>query len=103
MVLLFPLLASDRYLFVIVTVYFIEEGQRGKEARLLQQFSNVTLVTPASTGPASSNPLDSLYSINFFMVMMEGGGGRRGWISNRDICIYLKCRYLYLQIEISVF
>ena len=56
-------------------MYFIEEGQRGLLSpflefwtlELLQHYSNMTLVTPVTIGPASSE--DLLYSIYFYSVM----------------------------------
>ena len=65
-----------------IIVHFIEKGQRGllppslefRPLELIQHFSNMTLVTPASTGLTSSSPLDLLNSIHFCLMM---------WIPNR--------------------
>ena len=38
---------------------------------LFEHLSNVTLVTPASTGPVTSSPLDLLYSINFYLAWIQ--------------------------------
>ena len=73
-----PLQDSNPWLqSMFYTMPFVEEGQRGLlppflefwPLELFQHFSNVTQVSPASTGPSSSSPLDLLYSINFCLVM----------------------------------
>ena len=77
-----PVTSSLRQIPILVNsdwiiVYFVEECQRGLLSpflelwplELLYHFSNVILVTPASTDPASRSPLDLLYTVNFCLVM----------------------------------